>query len=112
MRRLRHREMRAFFFSMEWTAIPSTLSKLKRRLESLEATQWAPRDTRLDSRGERTPLLLLEARSDPPGETGMQHASVFSSNETGVSGNFWGGIKGYSTVSHFKMEHGTSLETL
>ena len=80
--------MRAFFFCMAWTAIQSPLSKLKRRLDSLEATQWTPRDTSRDSRGERTPLLLLEARSDPPCETGMRYASVLSSNETDVSGTF------------------------
>ena len=73
---------------MAWTAIQSPLSKLKRRLDSLEATQWTPRDTSRDSRGERTPLLLLEARSDPPCETGMRYASVLSSNETDVSGTF------------------------
>ena len=80
--------MRAFFFCMAWTAIQSPLSKLKRRLDSLEATQWTPRDTIRDSRGEQTPLLLLEARSDPPCETGMRYASVLSSNETDVSGTF------------------------
>ena len=37
--------------------------------------------------------------------------SVFHSREPGVSGNFRGRIKGPSTVSHFRTEHGTSLET-
>ena len=31
----RHREMRAFFSCMSWSAIPSPLSKLQRRLDSL-----------------------------------------------------------------------------
>ena len=31
-------------------------------MDSLEATQWAPRDPRRGSRGERSPLLPLEAR--------------------------------------------------
>ena len=72
MRCTRHREMRAFFSCMVWRAIPSPLSKLHRRLVSLWATQWAPRDTRRDSRGERSPLLPLEVRPDSPGESGMQ----------------------------------------
>ena len=38
--------------------------------------------------------------------------SVVSSSETGMSGNFWGRIKGANTVSHFKTERGTSLEML
>ena len=38
--------------------------------------------------------------------------SVFSSSQTGVSRNFCGRIKGANTVSHFKTERGTSLETL
>ena len=38
--------------------------------------------------------------------------SVFPSSETHISGNFWGHIKGANTVSHVKMERGTSLETL
>ena len=37
--------------------------------------------------------------------------SVFSSSRTSVSRNFWGCIKGADTVSHFKTERGTSLET-
>ena len=36
------------------------LSKRKRRLDSLEAAQGAPRDPRRDSRGERSPWLPLE----------------------------------------------------
>ena len=42
------------------------LSKRKRRLDSLEAAQGAPRDPRRDSRGERSPLLPLETRPDSP----------------------------------------------
>ena len=37
---------------------------------------------------------------------------VFPSSETSVLGNFWGRIKGANTVSHFKMERGTYLQTL
>ena len=62
MRCPRHREMRAFFSCLTWRAIPSPLSKLKRKLDSLEANLWAPRDPRRGSRGERTPLLPLEVR--------------------------------------------------
>ena len=49
----RPRELRAFFSCMAWRAIPGPLSKRKRRLDSLEAAQGAPRDPRRDSRGER-----------------------------------------------------------
>ena len=51
---------------------PGPLSKRKRRLDSLEAAQGAPRDPRRDSRGERSPWLPLETRPDSPGEPGMQ----------------------------------------
>ena len=71
MRRPRHRGMRAFFSCVAWREILSTLSKLKRRLDTLESTQWAPRDPRHDSRGERSPLLPLMTRADSPGESGM-----------------------------------------
>ena len=37
--------------------------------------------------------------------------SVFPSREPSVLGNFCGLIKGVSTVSHLRTEHGTSLET-
>ena len=43
MRRTRSRELRAFFSCMAWRAIPGPLSKRKRRLDSLEAAQGAPR---------------------------------------------------------------------
>ena len=36
----RPRELRAFFSCLAWRAIPSLLSKLKSRMDSLEATQW------------------------------------------------------------------------
>ena len=67
MRRPRPRELRAFFSCMAWRAIPGPLSKRKRRLDSLEAAQLAPRDPRRDSRGERSPWLPLETRPDSPG---------------------------------------------
>ena len=39
--------------------------------------------------------------------------SLFPSRELGVSGYFWGVASIVaSTISHFKMERGTSLETL
>ena len=65
-------ELRDFFSCMAWRAIPGPLSKLKRRLDSLEAAQGAPRDPRRDSRGERTPWLPLETRPDSQEEPGMQ----------------------------------------
>ena len=60
--------VRAFFSCMAWRAIPGPLSKRKRRLDSLEAAQGAPRDPRRDSRGERSPWLPLETRPDSPGK--------------------------------------------
>ena len=39
---------------------------------ALYATQWAPRDTRRDSTGERSPFLPLKTRPDSPGESRMQ----------------------------------------
>ena len=67
MRRPRHREMRAFFSCLDWRAIPGPLSKLKRRLDTLEATQWAPRDPRRGSRGERSPLFPSRRSLTPRG---------------------------------------------
>ena len=64
--------MRAFFSCLAWRAIPSPLSKLKRRLDTLESTQWAPRDPCHDFRGKRSPLLPLQASPDPPGGSGME----------------------------------------
>ena len=60
MRRPRHREMRAFFSCLAWRVITSPLSKVKRRLVSLEATQGAPRYPRRDSGGER--ILCFPSR--------------------------------------------------
>ena len=57
---------------LTWRAIPSPLSKLKRRLNTLESTHWAPRDPCRDFRGTWSPLLPLEARPDSPGESGME----------------------------------------
>ena len=71
LQQIRAREQRAFFSCLAWRAIKSPLSKVKRRLDSLEATQGAPRDPRRDSRGERSPWLP-ETRPDSPGEPGMQ----------------------------------------
>ena len=67
MRRPRPREVRAFFSFMAWRAIPGPLSKRKRRLDSLEASQGAPRDPRRYSRGERSPWLPLATRTDSTG---------------------------------------------
>ena len=39
----------------------------KRRLDSLEAAQGAPRDPRRDSRGERSLFIPFETRPDSPG---------------------------------------------
>ena len=63
--------MTAFFSSMAWRAILSPLSKLHSRLDSLLVTQWTPRHTRRDSRGERCLFLPLEARPDSSGESDM-----------------------------------------
>ena len=57
LRSPRPREVRAFFSCLSWRAIPSPLSKLKIRLESLEATQRALRDPR---RGSREATLQLD----------------------------------------------------
>ena len=63
MRHPGHREMRALYSCMAWRPITSPLSKLKSRLDSVEAAQGAPRDPRRDSRGERSPWLPLETGS-------------------------------------------------
>ena len=57
------------FSCMARKTIPSHLSKLHRRLHSLYATQWAPRDTRRDSTGERSPFFPLKTRPYSPGPT-------------------------------------------
>ena len=59
----------AFSSCMTWRTIPNSLSKLHRRLDNFYATQWAPRDTRRDSRRERSTLLPLEMRPDSPVES-------------------------------------------
>ena len=64
------------FHCMARKTIPSHLSKLHRRLHSLYATQWAPRDTRRDSTGERSPFFPLKTRPDSPGESRMQPCKV------------------------------------
>ena len=83
MRLPRHREMRAFFSCLAWRAIPGPLSKRKRRLDSLEAAQGAPRDPRRDSRGERslgfpsrrglTPRGSLECNPEIPAFPGEEN---------------------------------------
>ena len=72
MRHPGHHEMRALYSCMAWRPITSPLSKLKSRLDSVEAAQGAPTDPCRDSRGERSPWLPLETRSDSLGEPGMQ----------------------------------------
>src|SRR5574340_544473 len=59
--------MRAFISCMAYRPISRPLSKRLRRLDSLESTQCAPRDTRLDSRAERGSLLPLEMNACLPG---------------------------------------------
>ena len=51
---------------------PDFLSKLQRRFDSLSATQWPPRDTCRNSRGERSSLLPLQMEPDSPGEPKIQ----------------------------------------
>ena len=46
---------------------PESSLQLHRRLDSLEATQWAPRDTYRDPGGYQNPLLPLEPRPDSLG---------------------------------------------
>ena len=55
-----------------WCAAVHGVTKLKIRLDSLEATQRAPRDPHRGSREERSPLLPLEARPDSTGDSGVQ----------------------------------------
>ena len=84
MRRPRPRELRVFFSCLAWRAIPSPLSKLKRRLDTLESTHWAPRDPCRDLRGKWSPLLPLEARPDSLGESGKKEMAP---RRTGVKNN-------------------------
>ena len=55
-----------FLYGLE--SNPESSLQLHRRLDSLEATQWAPRDTYRDPGGYQNPLLPLETRPDSPGE--------------------------------------------
>ena len=64
MRHPGHLEMRALYSCMAWRPITSPLSKLKSRLDYVEAAQGAPTDPCRDSRGEWSPLLPLETRPD------------------------------------------------
>ena len=62
-----HAGRKDVFSCMARKTIPSHLSKLHRRLHSIYAMQWAPRDTRRDSTGERSPFFPLKTRPDSPG---------------------------------------------
>ena len=68
-----NREPRAFFSCMAWRAIPGPLSKRKRRLDSFEAAQGAPRDPRRDSRGERSSVLAwrIPGTGEPGGRLSL-----------------------------------------
>ena len=70
LRRQRARSVGLAFPAPE--PIPAVPCARRRRVDSLEAAQGAPRDPRRDSRGERSPWLPLETRPDSPGEPGMQ----------------------------------------
>ena len=59
----------AILFLQDLESNPCPLSKLHRRLDSLWATQWAPRDTRANYRGEWSSLLQHEMRHDSQRET-------------------------------------------
>ena len=59
---------------------PLGLAQRKRRLDSLDAAQGAPRDPRRDSRGERSPWLPLETRPDSPVLSGPLRASTAPSS--------------------------------
>ena len=65
--------MRAFFSCLAWRVITSPLSKVKRRLDSFEATQGAPRYQCLDSGGERQREEVILFR------VGIAFLTVFSS---------------------------------
>ena len=54
------------------THIPLPVLLHSRQVTRERGSQWAPRDPRRDSRGERSLFLPLEARPDSPGEPGMQ----------------------------------------
>ena len=65
MRHPGHREMRALFSCMAWRPITSPLTKLKRRLDSLEAAQGAPKD-RVATREESGVLGFTSRRGLTP----------------------------------------------
>ena len=65
MRHPGHREMRALFSCMAWRPITSPLSKLKRRLDSLEATQGL-QETRVATREESGVLGFPSRRGLTP----------------------------------------------
>ena len=60
MRHPSHREMRALYSCMAWRPITSPLSKLKSRLDSVEAVQGAP--TILVATGEESGVLGFPSR--------------------------------------------------
>ena len=61
-----HHEKRDFFPCIAQRATPSPLSKLHSRLDSLLVTQWTPRHTRRESRGEWSLFLPHKTRPDSP----------------------------------------------
>ena len=83
MRNPGHLEIWALFSCMAGTPITSPLSKLKRRVDYLEAAQGAPRDPRRDSGGERilcvpsrrglTPRGSLECNPEIPAFPGEEY---------------------------------------
>ena len=88
LRRPRSRELRAFFSCMAWRAIPGPLSKRKRRLDSLEAAQGAPRDPRRDSRGGVTHRVRLECDPDIP--VGCRDPRCYPRGNPACRGTFGG----------------------
>ena len=83
MRRTRPRELRAFFSCMAWRTIPSPLSKMRRRLDSIDATRGLQEirvATREDSgvlcfpsRRGLTPRGILECNPEIPAFPGEEH---------------------------------------
>ena len=65
MRHPGHRKMRAIFSCMAWRPITSPLSKLKRRLDSIEAAQGA-QETRVATREESGVLGFPSRRGLTP----------------------------------------------
>ena len=60
-------------------------------------------------KGVKYRFALKDGTWDFPGDTGT---SVFPWSETGMLGNFGVASRVPSSISNFKMERGTSLETL